>query len=189
MKLWQHIALGYMLGFLSAGVVYLISNTPKASPLVLLPPPTPKPVLVHVAGEVNQPGVYSLPPESRVLSAVEAAGGFTSDADRNSVNLAARLSDGSMIFIQNTNQPATRQPQQAKTSAQALQNSQININTASQYELESLPGIGASKALAIIRYRQDHGGFKSIEEIKNVPGIGQSMFDLIKDRITVNPIP
>lgn len=189
MKLWQHIVLGYMLGFLSAGIVYLISNTPKGSPVTLLPPPTPNPLLVHVAGEVNQPGVYSLPPESRVLSAVEAAGGFTSDADRGSVNLAAKLSDGSMVFIHKTNQPTLRLPQQAKTSAQAPQNAQVNINTASQYELESLPGIGTSKAIAIIRYRQDHGGFKSIEEIKNVPGIGQSMFELIKDRVTINPIP
>lgn len=138
-------------------------------------------LLVHVCGAVCCPGVYELSDGDRVLDAVKAAGGFSEDAAQDALNLAQEVEDGSRIRIPTESE--------AESGSQAFWPSEddgtININTAGISELTSLSGIGESRAEDILSYRQEHGPFQSIEEIKNVPGIKDTIFEKIKDDITV----
>ena len=127
---------------------------------------------VYISGEVLFPGVYQLPPGSRVRDAIEIAGGFLTSADTDSINQAALLIDSSHIIIM----PLLFEENQ--------QTYEININTASITELESLPRIGTTFAKNIVDYRLEHGPYLSIEEIQKVPGIGPVTFDKIKDLIS-----
>ncbi len=192
MKNWWLVALGVLFGLLGAGAVTLASSPPRGTPIQLLPPPTPAPIQVHVTGAVHNPGVYDLPLDSRVQDAIQVAGGFTEDAQQDGINLAAKLQDGDQVQV-----PAQRTsaaPPSDGTSAQNTDDqsteistfSVININTASQEELETLPGIGPVTAEKIIAYRQTNGEFSSIESIQKVSGIGPATFEKIKDLITVN---
>lgn len=138
-------------------------------------------LLVHVCGAVCCPGVYELSDGDRVLDAVKAAGGFSEDAAQDALNLAQEVEDGSRIRIPTESE--------AESGSQAFWPSEddgkINLNTAGTSELTSLSGIGESRAEDILSYRQEHGPFQSIEEIKNVPGIKDTIFEKIKDDITV----
>jgi|SRR5690554_2610119 len=133
-------------------------------------------IYVHVAGQVRSPGVYSLSAESRVLDAIEAAGGALQEADVHRLNLADYLVDGQKITV-----PAKID---AGTESDQQQEGLININTADQSTLELLPNIGPSRAASIIQYRENHGLFNSIEEITNVNMIGEKIYESIKDLIT-----
>lgn len=124
-------------------------------------------IVVDVKGNVVSPGVYTLPAGSRVQDAIEAAGGFCSEEDSLQVNLAKKLTDGEMILI--------------GTGPQQL----ININTASPEELDSLPGIGEVLAGRIVQYREEYGSFYTVDDLKNVQGIGNALFEKLKDLITV----
>ena len=137
-------------------------------------------VYVHVCGAVADPGVVEVPKGSRVLAAVEAAGGFLPEADSTYVNLAALLSDGEQVYI-----PTKEEAIHMKSGQDMQQKGLINLNTADVTLLCTLPGIGESRAGDIILYRQEHGGFESVEEIKKVSGIKDSIYNKIKDRITV----
>lgn len=127
---------------------------------------------VHVKGCVVSPGVYELAERSRVLDAVSAAGGFTSEADEYNINLAEFLADGEEIVVL---------PQTGEKSAGSL----ININTANAAELMSLPGIGPVCAENIIAYRGKNGGFKKIEDLMKVTGIGRAKYESIRKGITI----
>ncbi len=148
---------------------------------------------VHVAGEVEKPGMYELPQGARVSDAVSAAGGITESADQLSVNLARPVSDGEQIIVQSKveadAQTPSMGPAQGGSTASAPQPSssqgKVNINTASASELTSLDGVGDATAAKIIAYRQANGSFSSIEEMKKVSGIGDKKFEAIKDSITV----
>ena len=135
---------------------------------------------------------------SRIVDAVEAAGGFSEDADTTYVNLAARLTDGTKLLIPTLEQTADRVVasgidsfsgdttlQTASVSEGSGGNGLVNINTADKEELKSLNGIGDSTAEKIIRYRQDNGGFRTIEDIMKISGIKEKLFSKIKDNITV----
>ena len=143
-------------------------------------------VCVHVCGAVNDPGVYYLEAGSRVHEAVEMAGGLSSDAAEEYVNLAQVITDGEQIYI-----PTLEEAQEqgleigSSSSSDEDESGLININTATSEELQSLSGIGQAKAEAIIAYREDNGDFTSIEDITNVSGIGESTYEKIKDQITV----
>jgi competence protein ComEA len=191
--LWK-IVFGVVCGLLGAGVLRLISSQPEGNPITLIPPPSPSPIIVHITGAVIRPGLYSLPPGSRLQDAVQAAGGATQDADLEAVNLAGFIEDGSRIVIPKTTPilPTESTPVITESSRAELgtpiipdSNHRININTANQTELESLPGIGPVLAMKIIAYREANGPFSTIEEIIDVSGIGQATFELIKDLITV----
>ncbi|MBR6614736.1 MAG: helix-hairpin-helix domain-containing protein [Lachnospiraceae bacterium] len=137
-------------------------------------------IYVHICGAVNAPGVYELPEGSRIFEAVEAAGGFTEEAAQASLNLAQVISDEEQIVI------LTKEEAEAKARMEREQQAGIvNLNTASKEQLMTLPGIGESRAEDIIRYRKESGGFQSVEEIMNVPGIKESAYLKIKDSITV----
>lgn len=177
---------------LAIGLIWLVSSPPRGKSIKLLPPPTVVPYKVHVTGEVNIPGVYDLPVGNRVEDAIRAAGGFTDDADERVINLALPLEDGIQILVPsrtkppNDETPSNENDEQNGKRFMPVLGELIDINTASQEELETLPGIGPVTALAIISYREVEGVFNIIEEIQKVDGIGPAKFDSIKDFITVN---
>jgi len=194
MKDWWKIAFGVVCGLLGAGIILLVSSPPQGQPISLNPFPSPAPIIIYVTGAVNQPGVYSLPPESRVQDAILAAGGTAQDADLQALNLATLLTDGCQVLVPtlppyqpNNGATSTPIPSRGGNEDLLIPSSEhpININTASHAELESLPGIGPYLAQQIISYREANGPFTSIEDIIDVYGIGQSTFELIKDLITV----
>ncbi|MFQ5856219.1 MAG: helix-hairpin-helix domain-containing protein [Anaerolineae bacterium] len=154
---------------------------PTATPL---PTPTPRPLQVYVSGAVNTPDVYELPAGSIVKDAIEAAGGTTSEADLDRINLALSVADGQHIYVpqQGEDSPPVSPPTQPSVTTSGKAGGKININTASQSEIETLPGIGPSKAQGIIENRP----YGSIEEIQKVPGIGEATFQKLKDLITVD---
>ena len=138
---------------------------------------------VHVCGQVISPGVYYLKNGARVHEAISAAGGFSSEADIQYLNLAATVSDGEQIYI-----PSKEEVESGKVSLSfGIQKDDglVNINKASLDDLKTLPGIGDVKAKAIISYRESIGQFGSIDEIKNVAGIKESSYEKIKDYIKV----
>jgi competence protein ComEA len=171
------IPFGVMCGLFAAGLLFLASRPPRGEPVQLLPPPTPIPLQVYVVGAVLQPGLQALPPGSRVQDALIAAGGLLPEANVTALNLAAYVQDGERIYV-----PLSSSPDGITLSTdrlQSVENHLININTASQAELETLPGIGPITAQNIITYRDRNGGFASIEAIMDVPGIGPKTFDEI----------
>ena len=148
---------------------------------------------VHVCGAVVKEGVYILTPGSRVVDAVAAAGGLTEDADSSYVNLALPVSDGMKIRIPTVAETAAgiipetegADPSGSGIHGENTGSSLVNINTATESELCTLPGIGSARARSIIEYRESSGGFSRIEDIMNVSGIKDKAFAKIKDLITV----
>lgn len=140
---------------------------------------------VYVCGAVYHPGVYELPGDGRIYEAVEAAGGMTEEAYAESVNLAEHVTDGQMIRILTKEEVASGNPLSEETM-KAAGDGRLDINRASVQDFMSLPGIGQSKAEAMVSYRDTHGAFASVEEIMNVDGIKEGVFNKIKDRIKVN---
>ena len=145
-------------------------------------------IYVHVCGAVQNAGVYTLESGARVFEAIEAAGGFQEEAADESINQARVLVDGEELYI------PTRE-EVLSSSAVIPGNSQtgdgdkaqkVNINTADVSELTTITGIGESRARAIIAWREEHGGFSSTEELKNIDGIADKTYEKIKDSITVN---
>ncbi len=152
-------------------------------------------VYVYICGAVVNEGVYELPSDSRIQDALELAGGYSEDAYRGYVNLAAGLTDGERIYfptIQEVNDGKIFLESGGDSSSDNVgglngsgDDQKININTAGRDELMTLSGIGESKADDIIAYREVSGGFSSIEDIKNVSGIGDATFNRLKDKIYV----
>lgn len=190
MKTILYIFLGILLGLLLAGGIWLTARPPQGESVELRPAPTPKPIRVHIAGAIVRPGVYELPEDSRVLDAVEAAGGFVAEADKTALNLAAIVEDAERLDIPYA---AGFTPEadsgfvvvSTGTPSSSAGEGLVNINTASLDELDTLPGIGPTTAQRIIDYRNDNGPFGSIEDIVNVAGIGPATYDELKDLITV----
>lgn len=148
-------------------------------------------IILHITGEVNSPGIIEIDEGSRLIDAIEAAGGLTPNADINKINLAYTVVDGQKINIPNINDETEKDYITNNIGENIIEDTNvktenlININTATQTELETLTGIGPSTALKIINYRAEHGKFQTIEDIKNVPGIGDQKFEKIKDKICV----
>jgi competence protein ComEA len=132
---------------------------------------------VHVVGEVQSPGMYQLPIGARLVDAVFAAGGLTEDADNASVNLARELSDGEQIVVFSISQEG----KSPGTNSSGL----ISLNRAGDKELEELPGIGPALAGRIIAWREANGGFKSVQDLLKVSGIGESLLSGVVDLVTL----
>jgi competence protein ComEA len=132
---------------------------------------------VHVVGEVQSPGMYQLPIGARLVDAVFAAGGLTEDADNASVNLARELTDGEQIIVFSVSQEG----EAAGTTASGL----VSLNRAGDKELEALPGIGPALAGRIVAWREANGGFKSVEDLLKVSGIGESLLSGVIDLVTL----
>ena len=162
-------------------------------------------LVVHICGAVSAPGVYELPAGSRIIDAVEAGGGFLPEADEACCNLAEAIEDGCQIYIMTKTESCADGQTEKKAgiqtspdgdmqttdrnvrsnSAPALDSGLVNLNTADVAALMTLPGIGESRAKAIISYREQHGAFVKIEDIMKISGIKQAAFSKIKDKITV----
>lgn len=147
-------------------------------------------VQIYICGAVVSPGVYTLPGGSRVVQAVEAAGGFLPDAEKKILNLARKIEDGEQITVwtreEAENMEITETPQQnTGGTEQASGSGKVNLNMAGKEELMTLSGIGESRADAIIAYREANGPFGSIEEIMNIEGIKEKMFEKIRGSIEV----
>lgn len=143
---------------------------------------------VYICGAVEHPGVYALPEGSRIYEVIQMAGGLTEEADESLTNQAEQISDGMMIQIY-TKEEAAEAGMKSVSGTAADRNTEdgrININTAGVTELMTLPGIGASKAEAILAYRTEHGAFSSIEDLMNVSGIKEGTFLQMKEHIKVN---
>lgn len=182
-----------LIGLIALGGVVFWLRRPVPEPIQILPPPSPTPaptatpatVTVYVSGAVVHPDVYTLPEGSRVKEAVEAAGGFAAQADRDRINLARRLHDEEQVYVPRIGEESPPVAPPATTGSASTSGGMININTATAAELESLPGIGPTYAQRIIEYREQNGPFGRIEEIKQVRGIGEATFEGLKDQITV----
>jgi competence protein ComEA len=181
------IAFGLVCGLLAAGVILVVSAPQRGHAVQLLPPPTPPPLVVEVAGAVVSPGVFNFPSGSRVQDAIRAAGGLRSDADDRSINLAAFVNDGERLYIPSKTLEATLSElsMPLRNADASLITVLININTASQIDLEQLPYIGPALAREIIAYREANGPFREIADIQKVSGIGPTIFEKIKDLIAV----
>lgn len=209
------VFLPYLLGLLTAftlsGVVLLVLRRPDPPPIQIVPPPTPaptatftptptpEPIVVYVSGAVKAPGVFTLPANARVADAIAAAGGLREDADPTHINLAARLFDAAQVHVlavgeqSNVQAPAllsglllpTPTPEMHSMVGAASAQPLIDLNTATRAELESLPGIGASKAQAII----DNRPYATVDELERVPGIGPATVNRLRTLVTVQPQP
>ena len=165
-------------------------------------------IVVHVSGAVNKEGMIELEENSRISDAIDKAEGLKENADTKNINLAFKLEDGMKIYIPTTEETAEEMAQEGKddktqnyitssggvvqgekdsttTTSGEQKTGKININTATQTELETLPGIGPSTSLKIVNYREENGDFQSIEQIKEVSGIGDAKYENIKDLICV----
>ena len=149
-------------------------------------------IVIHITGAVKKEGIVYLREGDRVIDAIKKAGGETKEADLGQVNLAYVLSDGQKIYIPRKNEKIdeyiisdSNNSYKVNNQSELKTKEKININSASEDELDTLPGIGPSIAKKIIDYRNENGKFSSIEDLKNVSGIGEAKFSDIKDSITI----
>jgi len=178
-----------------AGTVYILRRPDPTALTITTPTPKPTPTIaslvVDVRGAVNKPGVYTLPTGSRVQDALALAGDVLANADTRTLNLARKLNDGEQIYVPAQGEPTPIPPasssrsSSARTPTAAMPTGKININTATLAELDMLPGVGATIAQRIIDYRTQNGDFKKLDDLKKVRGIGDALFNQIKDWITI----
>ena len=152
--------------------------------------PESETIMVDVKGAVQSEGVYELPSTARVNDAIKAAGGFSDQADKKSVNLAQKLSDEAVVYVasQGENvsvvQPATSSPTAGNTGSENTE--KINLNTATVADLTTISGIGEKRANDILAYRDSQGGFTSVDDLNNVSGIGDKTLENIRPYVTVD---
>lgn len=165
----------------------IVVSTPFPTPTPF-PTATPAPIRVYVSGAVRRPDVYELPPGSIIRDVLAAAGGATSDADLDCINLALEVQDQQQVYVPRRGEASPPAPGASGGAATGgAVGAKVNINTATVAELETLPRIGPTTAQRIVDYREANGPFETIEDIQNVPGIGPTTFEGIKDLITVGP--
>ena len=174
-----------LVGLTVAAVVAILVSLNSAKPVPAQPtglqssmPLVLPDCYVHVVGEVEKPGIYDLPSDSRVFDAIFAAGGFSDKADQTSINLARTVSDGEQIVV-------LTKGMAFETSGSRSAPKVISLNRGSQVELEELPGVGPTLAARIIDWRLANGGFKKIEDLRNVTGIGNKLFMQIKAKASL----
>jgi competence protein ComEA len=205
-KLWLGIVLCIALGVSTLGWSWLGPSAPETGAEQTLEEPidapleadlpraadtaaaatAPSTVIVYISGAVRAPDVYELPSEARVKDLVLAAGGPTADADTARINLAERLKDSEHIHMPRQGELAASDDA-AEDPAGTAQGGPLDLNTASASDLEGLPGIGAALAERIVEFRTSNGPLKSVEDLRNVKGIGPALFTKIAPLVTVGP--
>jgi len=199
----RHLLLGVAALLVVATAAWWLLRTPAGPPPELTlpvattgsgasPVTTTGEIVVHAAGAVRRPGVYTLAPGSRIGDLLDAAGGLAPGADAERLNLAGPLSDGSRVYVPRIGQaevpvaigeePAAG-PSGANASGEVT--GPVNVNTADAAELETLPGIGPATAAAIIEHREEHGPFATVEDLLDVRGIGDARLADIRDLVTL----
>ena len=192
MKRVLDIFAGVLVGLLAAAAIFLSARSPAGQPIELLPTVSPQPIVVYVLGAVQRPGVYALPPDSRVLDAVQAAGGFSEFATIPEVNVAKRLEDGQQLEIPGSGELPT--PAFVIGSGglfltpTPVAGDPVNINTADLALLDTLPGIGPTTAQRIIDYREANGPFQIVDDLLKVPGIGPATLDRLRSLVIVGDV-
>ncbi|HEM3664057.1 helix-hairpin-helix domain-containing protein [Streptococcus suis] len=149
----------------------------------------PSQLVVDVKGAVAKSGLYTLEADARVNDAVEAAGGLTSQADPKSINLAQKLSDEAVVYVASKDENISVVASTTASSAMSQEEkntSLVNLNTATEADLQTISGIGAKRATDIIAYREANGGFKSVDDLNNVSGIGDKTMESIRPYVTVD---
>ena len=150
--------------------------------------------IIHISGAVVKEGIVTIKQGARISDVIEAAGGLQENASLKNVNLAYMVEDGQKIYIPTKEEEESQEEKEytivqegnhSSDDEKEEEKTKVNINKATQTELEELPGIGSATALKIIQYREENGTFHSIEEIKNVNGIGDAKFDQLKEYITI----
>ncbi|MEO8908502.1 MAG: ComEA family DNA-binding protein [Microbacteriaceae bacterium] len=147
-------------------------------------PANPGVLYVHVLGAVSSAGLYQLRTGARVVDAVAAAGGFTADANQGGVNLARAMTDGEQLIVPKIGEPAA-EPAAGAPGSGAAPGGKVNLNTASQAELETLPHVGPATAARILQWRTDNGRFSTVDDLMAVSGIGTKTFEALKDLVSV----
>jgi competence protein ComEA len=197
----QVVLIGFLVLIMIASGIYMYGRPSMATELPLpkladstgqtaASKPIPE-VTVDVKGAVHAPGVFTLPGSSRVVEAIQAAGGATEQADLESLNLAQKLLDGSSIVVPLKGQAGGTANGSSSASGSAggayssAQSGKININQATAEQLDGLEGIGSTRAKAIVQYREQNGPFQSVDDLLQVKGIGPKLLEAIRDRITV----
>lgn len=168
-KLRALILLALVAAIIAGGILFIVrKNTSGGGVTIMLPAP-PEEITVYVTGAVQTPGVYTLGPDAAIADAVQAAGGFAPNADREALNLAETIRHGAHVHVYAEGEAAQR----------------VNINTADLWLLEALPGIGEKTAQKIIEHRMAHGPFQSIEQLVEMKIVTEATFEKIRDKITV----
>lgn len=200
----RYVFLGIGIGLIILGLIISFwenDQTGKAGDIEFLSAseatstPANSKITVHMAGAINKPGIYELPASSRLYQAIDKAGGVSGKADpqwiEKNINLARELRDGEKIYIPTQKETSENLQfsnpnfQTAEKNVLGERQNLVNLNTADQTELETLPGVGPVTAQKIIDYREQNNGFLSIEEIQAVSGIGEKTFEELKDKITI----
>lgn len=185
---WPQGADGEVVGGLSVAAEPSVAATASAA-IEPSAAPVPAGSMVHVAGAVRHPGVYELAPGARVVDAVEAAGGALADARLASVNLARPVTDGEQILVPDEDDAPPPSPAAAAGGAGvlggAVSGAPVDLNSADQALLDTLPGVGPSTAAKIIADREANGPFTSAEDLRRVSGIGEKRFEALKDLVCV----
>ena len=203
MKPWLLLLTGVLIGLLAAGGILLIARPERGTPITLMPAPTltpsglPKPtatltpIEVLIKGQVNKPGIYELEKETRLYDLIALAGGLTESADIDRVNNVFILRDGDYFFIPSIGEKipdtARNAPGNNPFDDASYFDYPLNLNTASKAALETLPGIGPTKAMDIINYREQVGAYKTVDDLLNIAGIGPSTLDAIREYLIVEP--
>lgn len=146
-------------------------------------------LVIDVKGAVEKPGLYTLEAGARVNDALEAAGGLTSQADPKSINLAQKLSDEAVVYVASKDENISVVASTTASSAMSQEEkntSLVNLNTATEADLQTISGIGVKRAIDIIAYREANGGFKSVDDLNNVSGIGDKTMESIRPYVTVD---
>jgi competence protein ComEA len=203
LKPWLFLLTGVLIGLLATGGILLIARPERGVPITLMPAPTltpsglpkptatPMPIQVQIKGQVNMPGIYKLEKETRLYDLIDLAGGLTENADIDRVNNVFILRDGDYFFIPSIGEKipdtARNAPGNNLLDDASFFDYPLNLNTATQAELESLPGIGPAKAMDIITYREQVGAYKTVDDLLNIAGIGSSTLDAIREYLSVEP--
>lgn len=155
------------------------ATQPQSRPVATIASPPPTAMLVHVTGAVRKPGVYRIADDGRVQQAIRSAGGPTAAADLTAVNLAAPLQDGQQVVV-----PERTRAPSGGAAAPVATGGTVSLSTATAEQLDALDGIGPTLAERIVAWRTEHGGFASVDQLLDVPGIGQTRLEAIRARLT-----
>lgn len=146
---------------------------------------SPSMIYIDIKGAVRSPGMYQVEEGSRLIEAIDSAGGFTDEADQEQLNFALKLADQQVIYVPKIGEEIKAVGESIQGTTGNEEDDKVNINTADAQELQTLSGIGEKKAQDILAYREANGSFKEISELTNVSGIGEKTLEKIKDYITI----